>query len=96
MRHALTNDERKRGGRTCATRHDMAARGRAGGAATLARHGREHLARIAPLGFQAFANRYCKGDATKARIVLSRQGLMAQDPAPENGAWTRPEYALEA
>lgn len=62
--------------------------GRKGGQATVARHGRAHMQRIGRRGFHAMVRRRYGGDYRLAINTLIARGLMAQDPAPQNGAWT--------
>ena len=61
--------------------------GRRGGLATVARHGRAHMATIGRLGFQATMDRHWNGDRKAAVRRLQELGLMAQDPFPSNRAW---------
>jgi hypothetical protein len=53
--------------------------GRRGGKATVARHGREHMARIGALGFAALARRlgYAGGARKGAVAFLQRSGRLA-------------------
>ena len=63
--------------------------GRKGGQQTAARHGREHMRRIGKVGFAVTVKRHFGGDRERAINTLIHRGLMAQDPFPANGAWTR-------
>ena len=65
--------------------------GRKGGEVTAARHGREHMQRIGWVGFAVTVERHFGGDRELAINTLIHRGLMAQDPFPGNGAWTRPD-----
>jgi general stress protein YciG len=63
--------------------------GRNGGATTAARHGREHMRRIGRKGFAVTVERHFGGDRERAINSFIHRGLMAIDPCPTNGAWTR-------
>ena len=63
--------------------------GRKGGAATVARHGRAHMQRIGRRGFAVTVEQHVGGDRERAINTLIHRGLLAQDPFPANGAWTR-------
>jgi general stress protein YciG len=65
--------------------------GQKGGRTTAARHGREHMRRIGRVGFAVTVARHFGGDKERAINTLIHRGLMAQDPCPANGAWTRPD-----
>jgi hypothetical protein len=69
------------------TPHNAKAHGRAGGLATLARHGREHMQAIGRRGFAATCNRHFAGDRRAMLNDLIRRGLAALDPCPWNGRW---------
>lgn len=84
----MTSDERARDER----RLRMRALGARGGAATVARHGREHMRNLGRAGFAALVAAHYKGDRVAAGMALHRRGLMALDPVPTNGAWTPPEH----
>jgi len=63
--------------------------GARGGARTFERHGREHMRTIGKLGLQATVERHYNGNRRLAINTLIHKGLMASDPMPENGAWTK-------
>ena len=63
--------------------------GSTGGKQTVARHGREHMQAIGRKGFAVTVARHFGGDRERAINVLIHRGLMAIDPFPQNGAWTR-------
>ena len=65
--------------------------GRKGGQQTAARHGRAHMRSIGRVGFAVTVERHFGGDRELAINTLIHRGLMAQDPCPANGAWTRPD-----
>ena len=44
-------------------------------------------------GFWTTCNRHYGADPRRMVNVLIWRGLMAQDPNPENGAWTKPHYS---
>jgi hypothetical protein len=58
-----------------------------GGNATVRKHGVAHMAAIGRKGWYALVTKRFGGDYTRAGMWLSRHGLRAQDPFPENGAW---------
>jgi len=68
----------------------MAAIGRKGGLATVARHGREHMRRIGKRGFDHMVEKYWAGNRRRAVERLAELGRMSLDPAPWNGAWQKP------
>ena len=70
-------------------------RGRKGGQTTAARYGREHMQAIGRKGFQVTCERYWNGDRERFVRRLVELGLMAQDPAPWNGAWQYPKRTDE-
>ena len=70
-------------------------RGRKGGQTTAARYGRAHMQAIGRKGFQVTCERYWNGDRQRCLRRLVELGLMAQDPAPWNGAWQYPKRADE-
>lgn len=63
--------------------------GRKGGQVTAQRHGRAHMQQIGRKGFHAMVRRHYGGDYRLAINTLIARGLMAQDPTPQNGAWTK-------
>ncbi len=63
--------------------------GAKGGKATVAKHGKAHMRHIGRLGFRATVDKHYGGDVKLALNTLIAKGLMAQDPAPSNGAWTK-------
>jgi general stress protein YciG len=63
--------------------------GRKGGQTTAARHGRMHMQRIGRVGFAVTVERHFGGNRERAINTLIHRGLMAIDPCPANGAWTR-------
>jgi general stress protein YciG len=67
------------------TRKTAKAMGRQGGRATVARHGREHMAEIGRRGFKATCQKHYGGDRLAMLNELIRRGLRAQDPCPWNG-----------
>ena len=71
------------------TPETAAAAGRRGGLATVARHGREHMAKIGARGFARTVERHWGGDRKRFLEYLQRLGLAAIDPFPANGAWQR-------
>jgi general stress protein YciG len=71
------------------TNDTAAALGRKGGQATAQRHGRDHMARIGRKGFHAMVRKHYGGDYRRAINTLIARGLMALDPVPQNGAWTK-------
>jgi general stress protein YciG len=82
------------GGRAVRTKYGtehLRAIGRKGGQTTAARHGRAHMQRIGRVGFAVTVERHFGGDKERAINTLIHRGLMAQDPCPANGAWTRPD-----
>ena len=82
------------GGRAVRTKYGnehLRAIGRKGGQATAARHGREHMRSIGKVGFAVTVERHFGGDRELAINTLIQRGLMAIDPFPANGAWTRPD-----
>jgi hypothetical protein len=64
----------------------------------MARH-RKSLADYTPRGlaglkgFWTTCNRHYNGDARLMVNVFIQRGLMAQDPCPDNGAWTKPRIS---
>lgn len=66
-----------------------------GGKVTVARHGREHLRAIGKRGFAVTVDRHWGGDRKAFIRRLVELGLMAQDPAPQNGAWQFPRKVGE-
>jgi general stress protein YciG len=60
-----------------------------GGRELVAKHGREHMQMIGRRGWHALVWKRFGGDYRRAGLWLSRNGLRAQDPVPENGAWQR-------
>jgi len=71
------------------TKDTAAALGRKGGQATAEKHGREHMRKIGRKGFHAVVRKHYGGDYRLAINTLIARGLMALDPVPENGAWTK-------
>ena len=68
--------------------HDRAVQlGQLGGKATVSKHGIAHMAAIGRKGWYALVTKRFGGDYQRAGAWLSRHGLRAQDPFPENGAW---------
>ena len=63
--------------------------GQKGGAATHTRYGRAHMQSIGRKGFAVTVARHFGGDRRLAINTLIQRGLMAIDPMPHNGAWTR-------
>lgn len=63
--------------------------GQAGGKKTFERHGRAHMQAIGRAGFKATVEKHYNGDYRLALNTLIARGLMAQDPMPYNGAWTK-------
>jgi hypothetical protein len=75
------------------TPENAATHGRKGGMTTVQRHGRAHMQRIGKLGFAATVAKHYGGNRTTYLHMLQRKGLAMMDPAPWNGAWTKPESA---
>ena len=67
----------------------MRALGQRGGRATAERHSRAHMQAIGKKGFAVTVERHFGGDRELAINTLIHRGLMAIDPFPQNGAWTR-------
>jgi general stress protein YciG len=65
----------------------MAAIGRRGGERLVERRGRRHMKEIGRRGFEATLERHWDGDRAAMIDDLTKRGLMAVDPNPENGAW---------
>jgi hypothetical protein len=63
--------------------------GRKGGQATASKLGRRHMQKIGRKGFHAVVAKHFGGDYRLALNTLIARGLMAQDPVPENRAWTK-------
>jgi hypothetical protein len=61
--------------------------GAKGGRATVRKHGIAHMAAIGRKGWYGLVTKRFGGDYQRAGAWLSRHGLRAQDPFPENGAW---------
>jgi general stress protein YciG len=59
------------------TTETAAAMGRKGGQATMARHGRAHMARIGARGFAATVRKHYGGDRQRYLEVLRERGLLA-------------------
>jgi len=49
--------------------------------------GRSWLSYLGHLGLHRYADNHFGGDINAAQRSLQRNGLRAQDPFPENGAW---------
>ncbi|HEY0739294.1 MAG TPA: hypothetical protein VGD69_30510 [Herpetosiphonaceae bacterium] len=62
--------------------------GKRGGSTTVKRHGRSHMSTIGKRGFEAMVQKYWKGDRAACLRRLKELGLMAQDSAEWNGAWS--------
>jgi hypothetical protein len=58
-----------------------------GGNATVRKHGVAHMQAIGRKGWYGLVTKRFGGDYQRAGMWLSRHGLRAQDPFPENGAW---------
>ena len=69
------------------TEENASSLGAKGGKATVAKHGRAHMATIAKLGFAARAAKHPGGREGLLR-ELQRKGWQVMDPFPQNGAWT--------
>jgi hypothetical protein len=94
-RHVLTADDRRKAGRTTASK--PAPSGRACPYCRQSSIGFDsHLAFAGHIGFCAFARKYANGDKKLAGEMLSRKGLSVIDPMPRNGAWQRGSDYLAA
>ena len=80
-RHQLTQEERRRGGRTTASLPAPGPCPRCGKCFDT------HLQYAGHLGLHAFADKYTHGDLRAAGIKLGIVGAAATDPFPENGAF---------
>ena len=63
--------------------------GAKGGKKTFEKHGKRHMQDIGRRGFKATVAKHYGGDVKLALNTLIAKGLMAQDPVPSNGAWTK-------
>jgi hypothetical protein len=80
-RHQLTQEERRRGGKTTASLPAPGPCPRCG------RRFESHLQYAGHLGLHGFADRYTEGDLKAAGLKLGIVGAAAIDPFPENGAF---------
>jgi hypothetical protein len=62
--------------------------GRMGGLATFARHGKEHMARIGRLGFNAYVKKHCGGVRKSGARWLAGRGKI-RDQVPGTAAELR-------
>lgn len=60
--------------------------GKRGGTTTVKRHGSGHMSKIGKRGFEATLQKHWNGNREAFLRRLKELGLMAQDPAPWNGA----------
>jgi len=63
--------------------------GRMGGLKVVEKYGREWMRKIGSKGFHATVKKHYGGDYRLALNTLISKGLIAQDPNPENMAWTK-------
>lgn len=62
--------------------------GKRGGDTTVERHGRDHMSQIGKRGFEATVQKHWNGNREACLRRLKELGLMAQDPASWNKAWS--------
>jgi hypothetical protein len=62
--------------------------GQRGGQTTVKRHGRAHMSKIGKAGFEATVQKHWQGNREAFLRRLKELGLMAQDPAEWNQAWS--------
>lgn len=92
MSTPATSPRGRAGGRAVVAKYGtehMRLLGQKGGRTTAERHGRTHMQAIGKKGFAVTVERHFGGDRELAINTLIHRGLMAQDPFPQNGAWTR-------
>lgn len=77
------------------TNETARAAGSKGGKQTASTRGREHMQAIGKRGWHELVAKRFGGDIVSAGFWLSRNGLRAQDPVPENGAWQQRNPAYQ-